>query len=102
MSAVAASTRWWSSTLARDRLRPSDLTAATLFADIVGPERALEAGWIDALADDDTVLDAAVKHAERLATLPRDAYAKTKASLRQRTIHYIRETLEEDLKRLTP
>jgi enoyl-CoA hydratase len=88
--------------LARDRLSPAHLTAATLFADVVDPERALPAGWVDELASEDALLDATLAHARRLSALPRDAYAKTKASLRQRTVRYVRETLAEDLKRLTP
>jgi len=88
--------------LARDRLSPAHLTAATLFADVVDPERALPAGWVDELSSAEGLLDAALVHARRLTALPRDAYAKTKASLRQRTVRYVRETLAEDLKRLTP
>jgi enoyl-CoA hydratase len=88
--------------LARDRLNPLHLTAATLFASIVDPEGALVAGWVDELSSEDGLLDAALAHALRLATLPRDAYAKTKASLRQRTVAHVRETLAEDLMRLSP
>ncbi len=88
--------------LARDRLSPAHLTAATLFADVADPERALPAGWVDELADEGALLDAALAAARRLAALPADAYAKTKASLRRRTVSYVRETLAEDLERLTP
>jgi enoyl-CoA hydratase len=88
--------------LARDRLRPSHLTAATLFAEIVDPERAVDAGWVDEVASEEGLLDTALIHARRLSALPRDAYGKTKASLRQRTVGYIRDTLTEDMKRLTP
>jgi enoyl-CoA hydratase len=88
--------------LARDRLNPLHLTAATLFANIVDPEGALHAGWVDELASEDGLLDAALAQALRLSALPREAYAKTKASLRHRTVQYVRDTLAEDLKRLTP
>jgi enoyl-CoA hydratase len=87
--------------LARDRLSPAHLTAATLFADVVDPERAVPAGWVDELASEEGLLDAALAHARRLSALSRDAYAKTKGSLRDRTVRYVRETLAEDLKRLT-
>lgn len=87
--------------LARDRLSPAHLTAATLFAEIVDPERALPAGWIDELAAEDGLLEAALAHARRLSALPRHAYAGTKTSLRERTVRYVRDTLDEDLKRLT-
>ncbi len=87
--------------LARDRLIPAHLTAATLFANVVDPDGALAAGWVDELADDEGLHAKALAHAGRLAALPRDAYAKTKVSLRERTVRYIRETLPEDMKRLT-
>jgi enoyl-CoA hydratase len=88
--------------LARDRLRPDHLTAATLFANVVEPEGALAAGWVDELAHEDSLLDAALGHARRLAAFPRDAYAKTKVSLRERTVRYVRETLAADMERLVP
>jgi enoyl-CoA hydratase len=88
--------------LARDRLRPDHLTAATLFASVVDPEGALAAGWVDELTDEAALLDTALGHARRLAKLPRDAYAKTKTTLRERTVRYVRETLAEDMTRLTP
>jgi enoyl-CoA hydratase len=88
--------------LARDRLSPAHLTAATLFAEVVDPERALPAGWVDELASEEGLIDAALVHARRLAAFSRDAYGKTKASLRGRTVDYVRETLADDLKRLAP
>jgi enoyl-CoA hydratase len=88
--------------LARDRLSPAHLTAATLFANVVDPEGALAAGWVDELAAEDAVLDTALARAGRLAALPRGAYAKTKVALRERTVRYVRETLADDMSRLTP
>jgi enoyl-CoA hydratase len=88
--------------LARDRLSPAHLTAATLFADVVDPERAVPTGWVDELASEEGLLDAALAHARRLSALSRDAYAKTKVSLRGRTVRYVRETLADDMKRLMP
>ncbi len=88
--------------LARDRLSPAHLTAATLFADVVDPERALPAGWVDELASEEGLLDAALAHARRLSAFSRDAYGKTKGSLRDRTVRHVRETLVDDMKRLAP
>jgi enoyl-CoA hydratase len=88
--------------LARDRLQPAHLTAATLFAEIVDPEQALRAGWVDSLTAPEGLVDAAVREAARLAALPREPYAKTKVSLRGRTVSYVRATLAEDLERLLP
>jgi enoyl-CoA hydratase len=88
--------------LARDRLDPAHLTAATLFADIADPERALTVGWVDELSSEEGLLDAALTHARRLSVLPRGAYGKTKARLRGPTLRYIRDTLAEDIDSLTP
>jgi enoyl-CoA hydratase len=87
--------------LARDRLAPGALTAATLFATIYGPDEAKAAGYLDEVVDEGAVLDAALAHAGRLAALPREPYAKTKNALREKTVRYIRATLQEDLARLT-
>jgi enoyl-CoA hydratase len=88
--------------LARDRLNPMHLMASTLFATVVDPEKALVAGWIDDLADPDAIVETAFGHAKKLTSLPRDAYAKTKMALRERTVRYVKETLAEDMLRLTP
>jgi enoyl-CoA hydratase len=88
--------------LARDRLHPQHLTASTLFAAVGDPEQGLAAGWVDEVVDGAALLDRAVERAKALAALPRDAYAKTKRTLRERTVRYIRETLAEDLERLAP
>lgn len=88
--------------LARDRLSPAHLTACTLFAEVVDPERALPAGWVDELCAEEALLDTAIAHARRLSALPREAYARTKIALRERTVKYIRATLAEDLARLIP
>ena len=88
--------------LARDRLSPTHLMASTLFATVVDPDKALIAGWIDDLADPEALFDTALAHAKKLSLLPRDAYAKTKMALRERTIRYVKDTLVEDMARLTP
>jgi len=87
--------------LCRDRLHAAHLTAATLFASVVDPEGALAAGWVDELATEEGLLDAALVHARRLGELPREAYAKTKTALRERTVRYVQETLAADMLRLT-
>jgi enoyl-CoA hydratase len=88
--------------LARDRLRSEHLTAATLFANVVDPEGALVAGWVDELVAEEGLLDTALGHARKLAALPRDPYARTKLALREKTIRYVRDTLADDMKRLSP
>jgi enoyl-CoA hydratase len=88
--------------LARDRLRSEHLIAATLFATVSEPETARAIGWLDEVVEDARLLAVAGEHAQRLAGLPREPYAKTKMALRERTIRYIRETLADDMARLAP
>jgi enoyl-CoA hydratase len=88
--------------LARDRLRTEHLVAATMFATVTDPTTAKSMGWFDEVLEDARVMPAAIAHAERLTGLARDAYAKTKTILREKTINYIRETLAADMQRLTP
>jgi enoyl-CoA hydratase len=88
--------------LARDRLNPAHLGPATLFSRVADPNHALVAGWVDEVVDDSAVVDRATTQAKQLAELPKDAYAKTKLALRERTVAYIRETLTRDFERLIP
>lgn len=87
--------------LARDRVAPRDLAAATLFATIYDPEEAQRVGWVDEVAPADALLARATAHAKRLTALSRDAYARTKLAMRERTVDYVRATMEKDMARLT-
>jgi enoyl-CoA hydratase len=88
--------------LARDRLKSEHLTRATLHSELADPATALAWGFLDEVVAADALMSTALEHATRLAALPRDAYAKSKVALRERTIRYIRDTLAEDMRRLTP
>lgn len=88
--------------LARDRLAPNHLMRSTLFAQVVDPEAAVTAGWLDEVAGESALLDTAFARATQLAALPRDAYGKTKTILREKTVAYVRDTLQSDMARLTP
>jgi len=88
--------------LARDRLAHRAFQEATLFARIYAPDEAVEAGYLDRVVDEATLLDEATREATRLAALPGDAYAKTKTILRERTVNYVRQNLEMDMIRLSP
>jgi enoyl-CoA hydratase len=86
--------------LARDRLLPSELTRATLLAEIYDPPRAAAVGYLDATATADRVLDAAKAEATRLTSLARPAFEATKTRLRGKTIAHVRATIEDDMQRL--
>lgn len=71
--------------LARDRLDPRKLTAATVCSEIFNPEGAVEAGFLDVLVAADALEAQAQAEAEALAQLSRSAFTKTKRGLRQVT-----------------
>jgi enoyl-CoA hydratase len=67
--------------LARHRIPSHRLTVATAFADVLTPEAAVEAGFLDALST--SPLDAAVEKARWMSSLSRKAFAVTKKRLRK-------------------
>jgi enoyl-CoA hydratase len=87
--------------LARDRLSKRHFTSATTQARIYDPETAKDAGYLDATASSEALLDVAVAHARRLAALPAIAFRNTKERERSATVRYIRETLAADMAQLT-
>ena len=67
--------------MARHRLAPVHLTAATLFGRVVSPQTAIDAGYLDDMSDDP--VPSAVEVAAELAALPRAAFRSTKELLRR-------------------
>lgn len=76
--------------LARDRLDPRALGAATLGAAIYDPDGAVAAGYLDDAVDADGLTDAARDVAARMSKLDSGAFAATKLRLRLGTIARIR------------
>lgn len=87
--------------LARARLDPRELTAATLCAKIYDPESAKAAGWLDDVAAADELEARVMATAEALAKLSGRSFALTKRSLRKQTLAYVRDSLEDNLATLT-
>lgn len=79
--------------LARDRLSPQHLTRAMVQGFIYDPEGAVEAGYLDMLAEADKVEAAALAVAGQLAQLPGKAYAWNKRAVRKGTLDRIRASL---------
>jgi enoyl-CoA hydratase len=79
--------------LSRDRLSPTHLTRAMVQGFIYGPEGAVEAGYLDMLAEADKVEAKALAVAGQLAQLPGTAYAWNKKSIRKGTLDRIRASL---------
>ena len=76
--------------LARDRLAPAFLTAATMMAELYDPAGAVEAGYLDAAVAPADVLPAALAKAAQLAAIDPAAYAETKRRLRQPTVDRVK------------
>ncbi|MBL0924290.1 MAG: crotonase/enoyl-CoA hydratase family protein [Sphingomonadaceae bacterium] len=79
--------------LARDRLSPQHLTRAMVQGFIYDPEGAVEAGYLDMLAEEGKVEATALAVAGQLAQLPGKAYAWNKKAVRKGTLDRIRESL---------
>jgi enoyl-CoA hydratase len=67
--------------IATHRLEPRHITSATMFAEVVAPDRAQAMGFLDEVADDP--LAVAMTYAQRLVGLPREAFATTKRRIRR-------------------
>lgn len=79
--------------LARDRLSPSHLTRAMIQGFIYNPQGAVEAGYLDMLAEAGEVERKALAIAGQLAQLPAPAYAWNKNAVRKETLDRIRASL---------
>jgi enoyl-CoA hydratase len=77
--------------LARDRLDPRALTAATLGAEIYDTDGAVAAGYLDQAVNADALATTAQGVAERMSKLDTIAFASTKLRLRLGTIARIRD-----------
>jgi enoyl-CoA hydratase len=86
--------------LAKDRLATTELTRATLLAEIYSPADAVKAGYLDEIVPSVEVLDRAKAEATRLTALARPAFQATKSRLRGATIAHILGTLDEDMRSL--
>ncbi len=88
--------------LARDRLHTTELARATLGAHVYSPDEACAAGYLDLVVPTERLHDTAKAEASRLGAHSKTAYAATKSRLRNKTIHHIRTTFEEDMTNLLP
>ena len=87
--------------LARDRLSKRHFSAAVTQARIFDPIAAKDAGYLDATVEPAALLSAALDSARRLAALPDPAFRDTKQRERAATVKLIRDTLADDMARLT-
>lgn len=82
---------------ARARLAPTELSRATLGAQIYTPEDAVRAGYLDEVLLAADVFARALDEANKLGALSRPAYAATKQRLRGKIISEVEATLDADL-----
>jgi enoyl-CoA hydratase len=79
--------------LAKDRLSPLHQTRAMVQGFIYDPAGAVEAGYLDMLAEPEKVEATALGVAAQLAMLPGGSYAWNKNALRKATLDRIRASL---------
>ena len=83
--------------LPRFRLNPRMYQESAFQSRIYSPEEAVEAGFLDEVAEPDKVREAEYQKAEELSSLPNPPYAVSKMRDRAPTKKYVQETLEKDL-----
>lgn len=84
--------------LARMRLDPRHLDAATLLATTYDPEGARNVGWLDRLSPPERHEADVKAEAARLSAFSGAHFALTKHTLRRETIGYIQRTVDENLR----
>ena len=72
--------------IARDRLHPQFLSAATVLGTVYSPEDALAVGYLDQVVEVEALTAAAFERAQILSALDSDVVAATKRRLRQATL----------------
>jgi enoyl-CoA hydratase len=82
--------------LARDRLTPRALTAATVGAQLYDPHGAVEAGWLDEVVPAEECVGRAIAEARRLGQYSPAAYAQTKKMLREPLVERTRAAMARD------
>ncbi len=82
--------------LARDRLRRSYFNRCVINAEMLDPQHAVEAGFLDAVVAPDELMSAARTAAARLATLNMPAHAATKVKARAEFLATLDRGIELD------
>ncbi len=83
--------------LARDRISKRHLTRATVLGHIYDPSGAVDAGFLDELADPAHVAERALERARALSELPLGAHRTTKRLLRGAMVESVRAGLAADM-----
>ncbi len=87
---------------ARERLSKRHLQRATVQAEIYSPEALVGAGFLDRVLAPDDLFAGSLEDAQRLAQLPRAAFAGTRGRLLKSMLERIEATLADDMARAFP
>jgi enoyl-CoA hydratase len=87
---------------ARERLSKRHLQRATVQAEIYSPESAVDAGFLDRVVASDDLFAVALEESQRLAQLPRAAFARTRGLARGDVLERIEASLADDMARAFP
>lgn len=85
---------------ARARIPVTELSRATLGAQIYAPDEAVNAGYLDEALPAGEMLSRALAEADKLGALSRQAYAATKHRLRGEILAKVKGSLESDMNEL--
>ena len=72
--------------LCQQRLSPGYLTRAVVQSEIFGPDKAVEAGFLDEVEEPEKLATTALDAAQALAQLPQEFYAANKMFMRDKTL----------------
>jgi enoyl-CoA hydratase len=82
--------------ICRQRLTPAHFSRAVILAEVYSPDSAIEAGFLDDVAEAQTLKAAARDVAARLANLNMDAHAASKLRARDQALGAIRAAIDAD------
>ncbi len=82
--------------LLRMRLLPSAYQRAPLIAEVMSPEAALAAGFVDQVVAADALADSAWRAAQGLAQLHRPSFVETQRRLRRESLLRLEQALRDD------
>jgi enoyl-CoA hydratase len=82
--------------ICRQRLSPAHFNRATILAEVFPPDKAVDAGFLDRLADAGDVGDVALSAAGAIGKLDMASYAATKVRARGQAIAALRAAIETD------
>lgn len=94
--AIGLTLPWSATEICRQRLSPAYLTRAAITAEMLTPEDAVTAGFLDRLTDAAALTAAARAEADRLAALDPDAFAATKLRVREPALAAVHAGVEKD------